>query len=61
MPRSKNEYYSWPKRNDVDKVNIDFVLCNIIHFVRAGKDGGGFILSEEDLVELFDQYKHEHM
>lgn len=61
MARSKDGYYSWPKRKDVGKANIDFILCNNIHFVGAGKEGGGFIVSEEDLAELFDQYKHDHM
>ena len=50
--RSTNGYYSWPTRKDVDNVDVEFIFyCNIL-LVGAGKVGGAFIESEEDIAEL---------
>ena len=61
MAGSKNGYYSWPRRQDLDEVNINFIFRRNILFVGTGQDGGGFIDSEEEIIDMFEQYKFDYM
>ena len=61
MKRGRDGYYFWPKREDVDTVDVNFIFFNNILLVGAGKEGGGYVDSEEDIAELFDKYKSDYM
>lgn len=61
MKRARNGYYSWPKKEDVDTVDVDFIFYSNVLLVGAGKEGGGYVDCEEDIAELFDKYKNDYM
>lgn len=61
MKRARNGYYSWPKKEDVDTVDVNFIFFSNVLLVGAGKERGGYVDCEEDIAELFDMYKNDYM
>ncbi|XP_068747182.1 uncharacterized protein [Montipora capricornis] len=61
LTRSKNGYYLWPKKKDVDNVDVKFIFHTKIVFVGQGKDGGGYIDDESKINDEFERYKNDFM
>lgn len=49
------------RRQDVHELNVNFIFCTNILFVGTGKEGGGFIHIEEEITDMFEQYKFDYM
>ncbi len=61
MARTKGGYYTWPKKRDTDEVEVEFIFYCNVHLHGQGKDGGGFVSGEEDIVAEYEKYKNDYM
>ena len=55
MARSKDGYYRWPKKEDTDEVEVNFISFTNIELE------GGFLAEEDEISPDFFQYKNDYM
>lgn len=63
MARSKDGYFTWPRKRDVSPVYVDFIFYTNIELEGEGQSacGGGFLINEDEISMQFEQYKHDYM
>lgn len=58
--RSREGFYTWPKRKDVDTVGVEFIFYTDIVLVGEGVQGG-YIENEDEVNDAFEQFQHDYM
>ena len=59
--RSREDFYTWPKRKDVDTVGVEFIFYTDIVLVGEGVHGGYYIENEDEVNDAFEQFQHDYM
>ena len=59
--RSREGFYAWPKRKDVDTVGVEFIFYTDIVLVGEGVHGGYYLENEDEVNEAFEQFQHDYM
>lgn len=60
IKQSREGFYTWPKRKDVDTVGVLFIFYTDIVLVGEGVQGG-YIENEDEVNDAFEQFQHDYM